>query len=259
MISKFTITTGQVGAPAYTGYRVVGNYITAPRGDSMDGAINAEGDDVYILGNELEDAGSPNCSKLYHAIYGKGYRKDDPPRAPKEADRVIAWNYLHNCNSNRGINVYSEQVNSAFIEKHAIHDNVIVNQRGDGLMLGYYVVGYNWIYNNLIVRAGLGPEWPDGESYHTGIRINTGHEEIAQTTVHCYNNTLYGCGWSDAVLSGENGFVLISPEALALKTSVHFRNNIIFSTGQPYIAEESAALPAVDHRNGWFGHSNAPA
>jgi hypothetical protein len=259
VISKFTITTGQVGAPAYTGYRVIGNYITAPNGDGMDGAINAEGNDVAILGNELEKVGSLNCSKLYHAIYGKGYRKDDPPRAPKESNREIAWNYIHKCNTNRAINVYSEQANAAFIEKHSIHDNVIVDQRGDGIMLGYYVVGDNWIYNNLIIRAGLGPEWPDGESYHTGIRINTGHEEISQTVVHCCNNTLYGCGWSGAVLEGENGHVLISPEALALKTQVNFSNNIIFSTGQPYIAEESAALAAGDHRNGWFGDGNAPS
>ena len=258
VIARFHITTGQIGAPAYTGFRVIGNYITAPNGDGMDGAINVEGNDVYVLGNELVQVGSINCSKLYHAIYGKGYRKDDPPRAAKESNREIGWNYVHDCNTNRAINIYSEQNNSAFIERHSVHDNVILNQRGDGIMLGYYVVGDNWIYNNLIIRAGLGPEWPDGESYHTGIRINTGHENVSQTVVHCYHNTLYGCGWSGAVLTGENGHVLISPESMTLHTTVHFSNNIICSTGQPFVAEESAMLAAADYRNCWSGAGNAP-
>jgi len=32
----------------------------------------------------------------------------------------------------------------SFIQQHRVHDNVIVNQRGDGIMLGYYVTGDNW-------------------------------------------------------------------------------------------------------------------
>ena len=157
----------------------------------------------------------------------KGYRTDDRPRAATESNREIGWNYVHDCNTNRAINIYSEQINSAFIEGHSVHDNVILNQRGDGIMLGYYVVGDNWIYNNLIIQAGLGPEWPDGESYHTGIRINTGHEEVSQTTVYCHNNRLYGCGWSGAVLPGENGHILFSPESQTLHSTVYFSNNII--------------------------------
>ena len=258
VIAKFRITTGQLGAPAYHGFRVVGNYITAPNGDGMDGAIDFQGNDVFVLGNELDRIGSTNCSKLYHSIYGKGFRTDDPPRAPAESNREIAWNYVHDSAANRGINIYSEQTNSAFIERHSVHDNVIVNQRGDGIMLGYYVVGDNWIYNNLIIRAGLGPEWPDGESYHTGIRIGAGHEAVSNTVVHCYNNTLYACGWSGAVLPGENGHLLVNPEALPLAT-VKFLNNIIHSTGEPYVAEESADLPSGNHRNCWYGSGAAPA
>lgn len=258
VLAKFHIITGQLGAPAYHGFRIVGNYITAPGGDGMDGAIDLQGNDVSVLGNELDRVGAPGCSKLYHAIYGKGFRQDDPPRAPTESNREIAWNYLHDCDANRGINIYSEQENSAFIERNSVHDNVIVNQRGDGIMLGYYVVGENWIYNNLVVRAGLGPEWPDGESYHTGIRINSGHEAVPATVVHCDHNTLYACGWSGAVLAGETGHLLVNPEALPF-TTVHFRNNIIHSAGEPYLAEESAALPPGNLRNCWFGQGAPPA
>lgn len=258
VISRFALTTAEVGVTAQDGFRVVGNYVTAPNGDGMDGAIGGCGSDVSILGNEMEDVGSAGCDKLYHAIYISGVRQDDPPRAPTESNREVAWNYLHDNLSNRAINIYSEQANSAFITRHRVHDNVIVNQRGDGIMLGYYVVGDNWVYNNLVVNAGLGPEWGD-PSYHTGIRLNTGHEEITQTAVYLYNNTLYGNGWAGAAFPDETGSLLFDPGALSRSTTVYFGNNIIASTGEPYIAGESAALPDADYRNCWYGDGGGPA
>jgi hypothetical protein len=259
VLSRFKITTGQVGAPANTGCRIIGNYLTAPEGNGWDGAINADGNDIVVLGNELAHVGAASCYKFYHAIYFKGYRKDDPPRAPTESNREIAWNYIHDCNSNRAINIYSEQANSAFIKRHFVHDNVIVNQRGDGIMLGYYVTGENWIYNNLLVKAGLGPEFEE-PTYHTGIRINTGHENVSpiETIIYCYNNTLYDCGFSNAIYVEENGSVLISSEALSMST-VNFRNNIIYSSSNPYVATESGSIPVGDFRNCWFGNGAAPA
>jgi hypothetical protein len=259
IIAGFRITTAEVGVTAQGGFRVVGNYVTAPNGDGMDGAIGGvNGNDIFIFGNELEHIGSANCSKLYHAIYISGVRQDSPPRAPTESNREVAWNYLHDNLSNRAINVYSEQEYSAYIQGHRIHDNVIVNQRGDGILLGYYVTGDNWIYNNLIVNAGLGPEWSDDASSHAGIRINTGHEAVSQTAVYIYNNTLYGNGWSGATWQ-QTGSVLIHPEALTRSTNVYFSNNIIYSTGEPYLAGESAVLPTGDYRNCWYGMGVSPA
>jgi hypothetical protein len=260
VIAGFRITTAEVGVTAQGGFRVVGNYVTAPNGDGMDGAIGGvNGSDISILGNELENIGSANCSKLYHAIYISGARQDAAPRAPTEANREVAWNYLHDNQSNRAINIYSEQEYSAYIQQHRVHDNVIVNQRGDGIMLGYYVTGDNWVYNNLVINAGLGPEWTDDASYHTGIRINTGHETVSQTVVHVYNNTLYGNGWSGATLPGETGSVLFDSGALSRSTIIYFSNNIIYSTGEPYLAGESATLPTGDYRNCWNGNGVSPA
>ncbi len=156
VLSKFTVTTGQLGLPAQTGFRIIGNYVTAPNGDGMDGAIDCVGNDIFVLGNECTNVGRAACDKLYHTIYVKGVRQDSGPRAPTESRRDVGWNYVHDNLSNRGINIYSEQDSSAFIEQHRIHDNVILNQRGDGIMLGYYVIGDNWIYNNLLINAGLG-------------------------------------------------------------------------------------------------------
>jgi IPT/TIG domain len=260
VIAGFRMTTAEVGVTAQGGFRVVGNYVTAPNGDGMDGAIGGvNGSDIFIVGNELEHIGSADCSKLYHAIYISGVRQDAAPRAPTESNREVAWNYLHDNLSNRAINIYSEQEYSAFIQQQRIHDNVIVNQRGDGIMLGYYVTGDNWVYNNLVINAGLGPEWSDDPSYHTGIRINTGHEAVSQTGVYIYNNTLYGNGWSGAVVPEESGGVLFDPGALERSTTVEFNNNIIYSTGEPYLAGESAALPIGDHRTCWYGMGASPA
>ncbi|MCM3877660.1 MAG: PKD domain-containing protein, partial [Thermoanaerobaculia bacterium] len=152
-----------------------------------------------------------------------------------------------------------EQPNSAFLSGHRIHDNVIVNQHGDGILVGYYVTGENWITNNLIVRAGLGPEWPDDSSSHTGLRIDSGHEALPGTVLHVHHNTIYGCGWSGAVLQDENGHILISAPALQRGTTVDFRNNIVVSTGEPLLAPESGAVPAGDYRNCWSGGGGAPA
>ena len=259
VLSRFIVTTGCVGLPAESGFRVVGNYVTAPQGNGMDGSINVEGSDVCILGNELENVGASDCSKLYHTIYLKGVRLDDPPRAPTESNREVAWNFIHDNLADRAINIYNEQDYAAFLTGHRIHDNVIVNQRGDGIMLGYDVIGDNWIYNNLIVNAGLGPEWSDDPSYHTGVRINTGHETISQTAVYIYNNTLYGNGWSGAVWPDETGSVMFDPGALTRSTTVHFSNNIIYSTGEPYLAGESASLPSGDYLNCWYGNGSPPA
>lgn len=262
-LAKFTITTGGIGVAAHEGFRVVGSYVTAPDGDGWDGVIDGVGNDLYILGNELDHVGDAQCQKYYHAIYLKGVRQDDPPRAPTESDREVAWNYIHDGMTNRAINIYSEQAYSAFIQGHRIHDNVIVNQHGDGILVGYYVTGDNWVYNNLIVNAGGGPEWVDDQgqpdaSYHTGLHLVAGHEEITQTRLYVYNNTLYGNGWSEATWPEQTGAILIDQGMLDRSTTVYFSNNVIYSTGEPYLAGESAALPAGDYRNCWYGDNAAP-
>jgi len=87
LISQLEIVTGGVGIPLRTGSRTVGNRLTAPRGNGMDGVLDGEGNDLAILGNEITRAGSLASSKLYHAIYLKGERRDSGPRAPTESGR----------------------------------------------------------------------------------------------------------------------------------------------------------------------------
>jgi hypothetical protein len=76
--------------------------------------------------------------------------------------------------------------------------------------------------------------------------------------VYLYNNTLYGNGWSGAAYPGETGSLLFHAEALS-RATIHLGNNIVYSTGEPYLAGDSAALPAADYRNSWYGDGTGPA
>jgi hypothetical protein len=258
LLSQLEVVTGGVGIPLRGGSRAVGNRLTAPRGNGMDGVIDGEGNDLAILGNEITQAGSLASSKLYHAIYLKGERRDSGAHAPTESGREVAWNYLHDNLTNRAINVYSEQDAAAFIEGHRIHDNVVVRQRGDGILLGYYVTGENRVWNNLIVEAGLGPEWPDDSSTHAGIRVDSGHETRRATRVSIHHNTLYGCGWAGA-FAGESGLLMISQAALDHATALEIGNNVFVSQGEPYVAGDAAAPTVTALRNCWHGQGAPPS
>jgi PKD repeat protein len=258
VLSGFTVTTAEIGLQAHSGSRIVGNFVTAPQGDGLDGAIGVWGSAVAVLGNELTNVGGTSSGKLYHALYLNGTRRDDPPRAPTESDREVGWNYFHGNACNRAVDVYSEQPQSAFLARHRIHDNVILDQHGDGILLGYYVTGENWIVNNLVVRAGLGPDWPDDTSSHAGIRVDAGHESSPGTVVHVLHNTVHGCGWPGSPFAEESGLLLVSPEALQ-RATVDVRNNVFSSTGSDYVATASGHLPATLGRNLWSGAGTPPA
>ena len=53
ILSKFSVTAGTSPIIMGSGYRVVGNYVTAPTGSAPEGAIEGEGNNLFILGNEI--------------------------------------------------------------------------------------------------------------------------------------------------------------------------------------------------------------
>lgn len=259
VISKFRIRGGQIATVLNTGWRVVGNYVTAPAGSAPSGAIEGGGSDLFVLGNEVTHVGRPGASKLYHPIYISSARAASGSRKPPESNREIAWNYIHDNTANVGINVYSEEASTAYMSGHKIHDNFIINQVGEGMLLGSYMTGENWIYNNVIANAGLGPEPTDGDraQSHIGVQMAPGAPGGPATTLYFCHNTLYNCGWSGAVWGPmANGAIAIdNPGAFTLV----FSNNLIVSTGQPYEARrERQPTPRGGH-NLWFGAGPAPA
>ncbi len=257
-LAKFTVTARTSPILMGSGYRVVGNRVSAPAGSAPEGAIEGSGNDLFVLGNEISQVGRLSCSKLYHPIYISSVRTSSGPRQPLESNREIAWNYLHDNNAPRGINIYSEQSSTACMTGHRVHDNFIMDQVGDGILIGRYVTGENWVYNNVIANAGLGPEPREGDACtHFGVNLDAGHETVASTVIHFHHNTIYGCGWAGASSQGATGNVHIVGLG---RYTLDFSNNVICSTGEPYVSGWSD--PKIQVRGGhnlWFGKGVPPA
>src|SRR5206468_8531410 len=165
---------------------------------------------IAILGNEFTNCGDPNnLDSLYHVIYLGGMRGGAAPFL--ETDREIGWTYLPETAATRAINICSGMPQSNPISRHVIHDNVIVNQLSDGILLSKGVVGENWIYNNLIITSGQGPA---GAATYAGIYLHAGWSGLgwgsmpdstfpkSAVTIHVYNNTIVNAGFSGNASGG---------------------------------------------------------
>ena len=261
-ISKLSMTALNNVADMNPGFRIVGNHISAPNGSDPSGAIEGSGNNLIVFGNEVTQVGAFKCTKLYHPIYISGARTSSGPRLPTESTREIAWNYLHDNYANDGINIYSEDSSSAYITNHRVHHNWVANQTGRGMLIGSLITGENWFYNNVFVKCGLGPVSPEGDEGHFGIQVsagdrnwNTNQPINTNTLIHFCNNTMYGCGWSGS-LSGADGAMLF---AGLDQYTLDFSNNIIQSTGDPYLAGWSDTPANKAYHNVWFGNGAAPA
>ena len=79
---------------------------------------------------------------------------------------------------------------------------------------------------------------------------------MTNTVIHFCHNTIYGCGWSGAKRGANGAIHLVHLNRYTL----HFANNIIVSTGQPYLSGWSdRAIPPGQARNLWFGAGAPPA
>ncbi len=257
VVSKMRALGGDQSAiSAFTGYRLVGNYVSMnrPSDNCQSGAISGQGNDLAIFGNQLTNTARDNqntVSKLCHTIYISGQREGCNGRCPTESNREIGWNLLNDNYDNRGINIYSEQSGAAFIENHRVHDNYIINHRGDGMLIGYYMTGENYYYNNVIVNAGLGPEWGGEISGHYAMQISAGHESNRPTTLHIVNNTIYGGGFPQ---NSGSAAIEWSPRG---QLTLEFKNNIVVSPDVPYVSGSGA--PSTSTPNLWFGQSAPPS
>src|SRR6185437_6816877 len=163
------------------------------------------------LGNEFANCGNDKSISLYHVVYISADRTDSGARLPAVTNREIGWNYFH--------------------------DNLIVNQRGDGILLGWYTTGETWVYNNVVINAGLGPAFVDGPgSAYTCLDIRAGHDERGQggTRLHIHHNTFSGCGWAQSDVPNETGAIAF---VASQNYTLDVHANIIHST-TPYVIPE---------------------
>jgi hypothetical protein len=256
VISKLTLAGRDTAATYSTGFRIIGNKITAPLGDGQTGAI--AGDDssnLYVLGNELTQCGYAGTSKLYHPMYIQSRESSTAPRLPNSDNREIAWNYLHDNKSYDGINFYREGSFSAYMTNTRCHDNFVINQTGRGLLVGSYLTGpENHFYNNVIINSGIGPV-PAGPFVndpafgYVCVQFSAGAVGNPATTIHFYNNTLAGCGFAGGP-SNTAGAIAI---ALYYPFNLDFRNNLIVATTFPFMQPSSDTSTTTASNNLWFG------
>ena len=276
--SKFNIWGISEGAAVSlnSNSRLVGSKLQAPLGDGALGTVGTypfgDSQHISVLGNEFTNCGNAaRPDGLYHVLYISGIRWGQPTgNTPYlETDRDIGWNYFHDNAAIRAINIYNGMPYNNPISGHRVHDNLIVNQSSTGIGILKGVVGENWIYNNIVINAGLGPT--DGENI--GVWLHAGWSGLGwgtmpdstwptnSVTLHVYNNTVINSGWSGG--GSANG-------AWAMDTindwipDVH--NNLTVQTnGNPYIASLTWQYGAVItpssrwSNNLWFGAGPAPS
>jgi hypothetical protein len=200
-------------------------------------------------------------SKQCHTIYISGDRQNNGV----ETNREIAWNYIHDCFDNRAINIYNESFSGASgpraqIEGHRVHDNWVENHRGVGILIGADVTGTNWVYNNVLINTGIGPDWSEGMSGHSPMELNPGsaYNTTRATALYVYQNSIYGTGYADPAYASKPGLISYNPTGT---TNFEFKNNIVISTlsGIPYVSSWSAPITAGSYHNLWFGAGAAPS
>jgi hypothetical protein len=259
--AKFSVFNGTVGGtaidPRYVS-RVVGVKAQGPNGAGASGCIAPNrGNDIYILGNEFTNCGDPaNFDSLYHVLYISGSRGMGAGSAWGESNREVGWNYFHDNAGTRAINIYNDNQGSgsSWISGHKVHENVIVNQQADGILLGVGVVGQNWVYNNLLINVGLKPTGTQSSGLGMNIRAQDPNGETSGLPVvlHVFNNTILNAGEAGNAQNG--AFLFVNTGTLDL------HNNLVDqSAGMPYVASGSNTPgPGQVTRNLWFGSGSAP-
>jgi len=266
--SKLNIMGAGAAVALQSNARLVGSKLQSPLGVGSAGIVGSspyiDSFNLAILGNEFTNCGDPaNLDSLYHVVYLSGIR--GAPAPTLETDREVGWNYFHDNAATRAINIFNGMPNSNPISRHRVHDNVIVNQLSDGILLSKGVVGENWIYNNLIITAGKGPA---GAASYGAIYLHAGWSGLgwgsmpdsafpkSATTLHVYNNTIINAGFSGS----SSGAWLITTTA---DWTPDIHNNLTYQTnGQPYVASGSdgqSANSAQWSNNLWYGAGAAPA
>ncbi len=225
--------------------RIVGNNIQCPNGDGASACVASEYSNyLQILGNEVTNAGNSNPSKLYHSVYTASTNHVE-----------IGWNWVHNNRACRGIQFHATGAANQF--DLSVHDNLIHDIRCDGINFGTIDPSKGKVeaYNNVILNAGTGPDFPEGPANYSCIYVpaytNTG--TAGSGTVEVFNNTLYNCGAGDQY-GAAISFTPTDPVSLRL------RNNIVLQTnGRPYLARDTDLAHLSGSNNLWFGNGNGPS
>lgn len=256
LIAKFTVKGGQIADPldnsqtvapkspstvqisATKNGRIIGNALTDIDGrcsNGYGGAIVSSDismDNLKVIGNEIFNIGCRQTSHFHHTTYFT--RRTQTGAAPIQAAEV-GWNYLHDNMAKFGIHFYDQTNSSSSLCDQVtgtlkIHNNLIVNQRSVAISVRTASANKTkpcWvmdtkIYNNVILRVGLGPiaELRNGTQPFAFLLGG----EIAGT-FHVFNNLISGVADDESRKYGSP--VIVNFSKNQWNSSLLFFNNII--------------------------------
>lgn len=249
-------------------WRVVGNLIECPSANGLIGCFEADlFGQVRLLGNEVTNVSTtlPSTStKLQDAVYLSTDSNHDE----------VAWNYIHDNKSCRGIIAHSSPVNGSTgynqYDIH-IHHNKIANTPCDGISIATVdpSQGTVEVYDNLLWHVGAGPDPWDGYSGYAGIDALAECENGTEGsgTISIYNNTIYDAGGGGSG-TGNHGAVQFNGNNLSShctgspsNLSVVLTNNILYQlSGETYLESNGGnGLPDISGANNlWYGVGTGP-
>ena len=239
-------------------WRVVGNDVSCRNGNGASACTH--GDTALFIkffGNNVHDAGVNNLAsadqKLYHSVYFS-----------TDSNHIeVGWNTIvPNGGGCRALQFHSSPngAGSGFNQFDlSVHDNLIHDARCDGINFATVdpTQGKVEAYNNIVYRAGLGPD-PGGQlSNYSCIAVlggtNAGPLPGLSAAVQISNNTLYDCGARRSLDSG--GMTTATNGAIA----VAMKNNIFFLLpGETYFTTSSNAANVTGSNNLFFGAAAGP-
>ncbi len=237
-------------------WRVVGNDFTCPDKGYTPAACVAVSQATHIemLGNNVHDVGTSapgQSTKQYHGVY-----------FTTDSNHVeVAWNTIANIQACRGLQFHSSPLGSGTGYNQYdlnVHDNIIHDTVCDGINFATIdpSKGAVQAYNNIIYRAGTGPDPEDGSANYACIYVQGGSEAgpAGSGQVEIYNNTMYDCGARASTDSGALSFTSGSPSQ-----TVRVRNNIFDMTSvEHYITPNSPTSGVNGSNNLCYGAGACP-
>src|SRR6266496_4106125 len=200
-----------ISIPYATGTRAIGNDVSCPNGTGNTACVTSDGSAfTYLYGNYIHDVGNTSSTKTYHAVYWS-----------TDANHAwMGWNTIAKVQGCRGIQFYT-YTGTDMYDLH-VHDNLIHDIRCDGINFSTVNPSKGAVeaYNNVIYRAGTGPDPSDGSANYACVNVNA-YSAYSGAYTEVYNNTMYDCG--SRLLSGNSG-------AVTPAYPTRLRNNIVYLT-----------------------------
>ena len=224
-------------------WRIIANEFTCPNGFGPDGCVEtATVRHVAFLGNFVHDISRPRTGKSYHAVYFSS-----------DSNGVeVGWNTIARVRACRGLQFHSSPIGPGTGRNQYalnVHDNIIHDTVCDGINLATIdpSKGPVIVRQNLIFRAGTGPDPEDGSADYACLYVQGGANEGPPGTgnVEVSHNTFADCGGRGNTDSGLLSFSGGSPGQ-----RVDLRENIVVSsTGAPLLTAHSIETPLRAEHN----------